>query len=352
MSAHRPVLRFWPHLAQARIASTRIRCLQVIDGLRAEGVDAALFDAAAPAPRVLVLAKRYDEATLAQALALRAAHGTRLVLDLCDNHFHHEPGHVAWAQRAEGLRRACAEVDLVVAASATLAATVAAEVPAARVQVVPDSLDRQAGAASAAPTVAERLHAWRWAWFARRHPVAPGRRLLWFGNHGSRNAEGGMADLNRIADALARHHAQAPITLCVVSNRWKTWRRVSRSWAWPSLYLPWSDANFGLALRHHAVALIPAQRNPFTLCKTNNRLATAFLNGLAVAAEGLPSYEEFRDLAVLDDWDAGLADLMARNDARAQRIAAARQRLEERYSLNVISRRWLQVLAEAGIALE
>ena len=34
--------------------------------------------------------------------------------------------------------------------------------------------------------------------------------------------------------------------------------------------------------------------NPFTLCKTVNRLATALLLGLPVVADMIPSYEELR----------------------------------------------------------
>jgi hypothetical protein len=352
MSAARPVIRFWPHLFQTHIASTRIRCLQVIDGLLEQGVDAALYEPSEPAPRILVLAKRYDEATLQQARSLQEAHGTRLILDLCDNHFHHQPGDESWASRADRLRHACVQSDLVVTASETLANVVSNEVHGCHVKVVPDSLDRYFKVSTKAPSAINRFHAWRWDWFARRHPVTSGRRLMWFGNHGSSNAEGGMTDLRRITIALARHHQHSPITLCVVSNRWRTWRRLSRDWAWPSLYLPWSDDNFNMALSQNDVALIPAQFNPFTVCKTNNRLATAFIKGLAVAADPLPSYEEFRDLAVLGNWDEGLAELMDRQDLRQQRIQTARQLLEQRYSLSVISRRWIKVLAESSIGLD
>ena len=351
----RPRVRFWPHTDDARVASTRIRCHQVLAGLQQQGVDAALYrpgadGAAEGPPAALVLAKRYDAASLQHALALRQQHGTRLLLDICDNHFHADPPSPAWQQRAEALRAACRAVDLVVCASDTLAEVVVRESgEQTAVAVVPDALDRAIGQTREPQSLSDRLHALRWQAFSRLHRVAAGRRLLWFGNHGAGYAEGGMADLGLITPALAAHHRQQPLSLTVVSNRHRTYRRVSRGWAWPSLYLPWSDANITLALRQHAVVLIPARHNPFTLCKTNNRLATAFGNGLAVAADGLPSYLEFADLAVLDDWHTGLASLMASADDRNRRVSLARQRLEQRYSLDVISRRWVGVLQRVGV---
>jgi hypothetical protein len=84
------IARWWPHTTDARIASFRLRCLRIVEHLRGQGVNAALYRRAeAPPPRVLVLSKRYDAATVAHALQCRAA-GTRVVLDLCDNHFHYE----------------------------------------------------------------------------------------------------------------------------------------------------------------------------------------------------------------------------------------------------------------------
>jgi hypothetical protein len=335
-------LRFWPHQADWRVASTRIRCFQVIDGLRRSGADAAVYSPG-ETPAVLVLVKRYDAQTLERAQALRQQSGTRLVLDLCDNHLHGEGGTAQWLVRADQLRRACAAVDLVVAATPQLADVVRQAIDdATPVVVVGDALDL--GAAQTRDRHAlDGLHAARLRVFDARLRVAAGRRLLWFGNHGASYAGSGMEDIGRIADALAAHHRQQPLSLVVVSNCWRKLRELRRGWTWPTLYLPWSGANFGCALRHTDIALIPVQRNAFTVCKTNNRLATAFINGLAVAADGLPSYEEFRDLAVLDDWEGGLAMLMASAAQRQQRVTAASQRLRDAYAIDVIARRWLDL---------
>lgn len=341
-------IRFWPQSANPRSsAATRIRALQIIDGLRALGHDAGMFQPG-ERPSVLVLAKRYDPVSLTQALELRAQSGTRLVLDLCDNHFHAESDAPQWQERAERLRRSCLAMDVVVTASATLGAVVREECGAGvRVAVVPDPLDREA-ASAADRRRGDTLQALRLRAFQAWCRTAPGRRLLWFGNHGAKYAGGGMEDLNRIREDLTAHHRQQPLSLLVVSNSWKRYRAESRGWAWPSLYLPWSGANFRQALRHSDIAVIPAQRNPFTLCKTNNRLATAFMEGLAVAADALPSYEEFRGMAVLDDWQAGLGALMASAEERARRTALAQDWLKQHYSQATVVRQWLDVFEALG----
>jgi hypothetical protein len=269
------------------------------------------------------------------------------VLDLCDNHFYFKEANPLWVERARQLRAAAQTVDHVVVASDALGDVVRDECgPGTSVSTIADALD------DGPPLrrerwrrrLRERLRIWRWRRFLQWHAVAQGRRLLWFGNHGSEYADGGMQDLRRIADALARHHRKQPLTLTIVSNSRAAYDKLLVDWPVPSFYLPWSAVAFAAALAGDAIALIPAQRNPFTLCKTNNRLATAFMQGLAVAADRLPAYEEFVDLAVLDDWGAGLGTLMRDADERRRRVAHARERLQQRYSLDLTCRRWLDLV--------
>lgn len=314
--------------------------MQVIEGLRDLGWDAVMHDPAGPVPDVLILGKRYDQASLQHALQLRSQHGTRVLLDLCDNHFFCQTPEPLWIERATRLRQACHAVDGVVVASAALEAVVRAEcLDVHHVTVVEDPLDVQETQPKLAPWK-DRLHLARLRWFHHTHRVAQGRRLIWFGNHGADYAQGGMGELACITDALQAHQQKAPISLVVVSNRWSRYRELSRRWNWPSIYLPWSEAVLSQALSRADVALIPTRDNPFTRCKTNNRLATAFLHGVAVAASGLPSYAAFHKQAVLDDWDAGLAHLMESHALRRDWIQSAQDQLQEGFSQTCIARKW------------
>jgi hypothetical protein len=321
------------------VASTRIRCLQIIKGLLLEDQDVGLFSLQDPAPHVLVLGKRYDKDSVDHALELRERHGTRLALDLCDNHFYANEDEPRWRARAADLRRAVGEADLVIASTPALAEVIRQETSMdAPIQIIGDPID------NAMPTrrltLVERWHTVRLKRFLARRGIVSSRRLLWFGNHGASYASGGMQDLLRIEEALHQHHRCEPLSLTVVSNSEEAFRQHLRQWTLPRIYLPWSPNVFSLALAHHAIAVIPAQLNPFTRCKTPNRLVTAFYNRLAVAADRIPSYEEFDGLAVLDDWDSGLGRLMADSLDRGRRIEAARRHLLEHHDLRSICRAW------------
>jgi hypothetical protein len=344
VGASEPLVAFWPRSPHRHVASTRIRCLLVMEGLQALGWRTSLHNPDGPAPDVLILGKRYDDASLQQALELRKQHGTRLLLDLCDNHFYCETPEPTWIERAERLRRACNAMDAVVTASESLAEVVHAECPGVHdIMVGEDPLDAW-NVPTRGLTVAEQFHRLRLQWFHRQGRATPGRRLIWFGNHGADYAQGGMGELAHIADELTAHHQAAPISLVVVSNRWARYREVHRPWPFPSLYVPWSEALLSHALTHCDIALIPSRQNPFTRCKTNNRLATAFLHGVAVAASGLPSYGPFRGQAILDDWTSGLGSLMAAHADRLQRVQTAQDHLKRAFSLSCIARKWERVL--------
>ncbi|MBA3626030.1 MAG: hypothetical protein H0W48_16600, partial [Methylibium sp.] len=312
-------IAFWPHTTDRGVASYRIRCALVIEGLGRLGAPGRLYAPGDPPPGVLVLSKRYDPASVVQAQALRESSGTRWVLDLCDNHFHYrqdQPVGSHLQSRSAHLVEAVHAADWVVTASQRLAEEVRTHCPNVRgISVIEDAVDDITTPAARSEKLAlgERAHRLRQGLFFAWHPASPGRRLVWFGNHGFRHADGGMLELESLTDALNRHHARAPLSLTVISNSHRKFRRLQSAWRFPSLYLPWSNRLFAAVMPAHHVALVPVQANPVTVCKTNNRLVTAFALGVAVAAGSIPSYEEFRGLAVLDDWDDGLGTLM--NDA-------------------------------------
>lgn len=341
----RPTLGFWPHTPDPEVASTRIRCLQVVQGLHGLGREVSLYHPGQIVPKVLVLSKRYDPDTIRHGENLRANHGTKLVLDLCDNHFYYKDPEPRWVRRAEFLRDAVRAADLVVTASPTLARFVRAEVGDSKdIRVIGDTLD--APRPVARPTLSQRWHIARLQMFLGTNRVEPGRRLLWFGNHGSSYADGGMQDLTLIADALHRHHRSRHLTLTIISNSKQAYRQHLQGWTLPTCYLPWSGSLFQQTLDAHAIAVIPARINPFTACKTNNRLATAFCNGLAVVAGRIPSYEEFAEHALIDDWDAGLSALMSDAKARSRRVEAAKRQLTKNYGLEAICNQWVALFDE------
>lgn len=345
------VVQWWPHTEDVRVASYRLRCRQIVDSLQRMGLEAGIFRPGSPeAPQVLVLSKRYDPASVQTALALRQRAGTRLILDLCDNHLHVDNADAKLLQRAETLRHALRSVDQVVVSSQALGEVVTAECGSeVRVTVIPDACEP-----ASEPRGVERLHDLRSEWDRRRlatqllrSGVPLSRRLLWFGNHGSLGAEGGMNDLQRIRDALHAAHAAAPLSLSVISNDAAKFARLTDGWRLPVSYLTWNAATFSRAARLHSAVLVPVGANPFTRCKTNNRIATAFVHGLNVIADSIPSYEEFADCAVLDDWRRGLDVYLQDARRRISDIVDGQARLAERYSLASVTSLWRQAVHPA-----
>lgn len=342
------VVRWWPHTDDARVASYRLRCLRVVEALRSQGIDAGLYRPAdKEAPRCLVLSKRYDAATLAQAQAWRARSGTRLVLDLCDNHFHVDNGDARLLQRADALRDAVRAVDQVVVSSQALGEVVAAQCgQSIAIAVIADATEPPFEPNGLARWRMPRAEAalWRLDRALKRSGVPASRRLLWFGSHGSAGAEGGMSDLLRIRDALHAAHRTQALSLTVISNDAVKFATLTSGWTLPTFYLPWHAGTFSRAARLHGAAVMPIGINPFTRCKTSNRIATAFAHGLNVIADAIPSYEGFRDCAVLDDWPHGLGPYLDDALRRGADIQAGRCVLARRYSADAVAALWRSVV--------
>jgi hypothetical protein len=340
---------WWSHTENVHSASHRLRCLRIVTALRVLGVEVGLYRAAdGVPPRCLVLMKRYDPGSMQEAISLRKRAGTRLVLDLCDNHFHFEGDEPALRRRAATLREAVRAVDHVVASSPALAEVIqsecGAEVP---VSVIPDATEPPFVptrlARSEHPIVEEQLG--RLATSLRRSGIPRERRLLWFGIHGTFRVNGGMIDLLRIREALHDAHGVRPLSLTVVSNDEAKFEAVTQGWALPTYYLPWHPQTFSRIARLHSAVVVPISVNAFTQCKTNNRPATGFLHGLNVLADAIPSYQEFSDCAVLDDWRRGLGDYLDDLPRRAADVAAGRRLLAQRYSLEVVAAQWHALVA-------
>lgn len=347
LDGHRAMkVRWWPHTRDPQIASTRLRCLHVIDALQQQCNDIGLYASRERAPDVLVLAKRYDSASLARARQLQSR-GTRLVLDLCDNHFYCDPPMPGWIHRAELLRGAVASVDAVITSTRTLGDVVREECPGTPpLYVIGDAVEPPYS-----PTVTQRwwhpVDEWalrKLAARTSRFRASGGVPLLWFGNHGSDNAEGGMRDLLRLRNALQLLAKRQKIALTVISNRRETFEAVARDLPLPTTYLPWNAYTFSRAAALHDIALLPISRNPFTLCKTSNRVATALIHGLAVAADIIPSYCEFSDSILLDDWYAGLQEITSDANRRRSMVERGRQHISARWGMASIADQWRATL--------
>lgn len=309
---------FWPHTTNPDIASYRLRCLRLQNMLESRGILAPTFQVGQQAPNVLVLSKRYDRKTLEVAKQLRTSHGTKLVLDICDNHFHFLNPDPVVVERANDLRRAIASVDLIVACSTYLREVIEYEVPDhPPVRVIGDLVEPP----SLPSAVIQASHPLAWLQWQKlnyelqRTSADIPRRLVWFGNHGSSHVEGGMGDIRKLLPLLGDLHRKQPLSLTVISNSRTKFEEISETADFPMLYSNWSRAFFSPTLMAHHVCVIPITPNPFTLAKTDNRVVTALVHGLKVVADSIPSYRDHARQVCLDDWEEGLERVMAQAPA-------------------------------------
>lgn len=324
----------------AGTASVRLRALTPITHLAARGHEAALWTRGAASFDVVVFSKIYDDRAFEAAQAMRAD-GTRIVLDLCDNHWFGEDANPAIAARARRLSRMIDYADRLTVSTATLADQIVERfsVTPDRIDVVPDPVTEPQALRSGVRGRIELWHLRRWL---HRHVGA--QNLLWFGNHGAGHVRSGMEDLELVRTAIER--ADARFTLTIVSNSRAKFKRLFADWRVPLRYLPWRLDTIDTVMALHDAAIIPITPSDFTVAKTMNRPATALMAGLDVFADRIPSYDELAPFVVLDDWDA-LARLPLMAADRAERSATASDWLKARYAPTVIADAWAEVAARS-----
>jgi hypothetical protein len=327
-----------------RTASVRIRVLAVIAELAARGVDAGVFREGEPLDdsALVVFCKTYRPYDLDLARRLRGA-GVTVAFDLCDNHFLLPEPH---RERLVGMMQLA---DLWVFSTEVLRDIAQSHLGVSRPSaVIPDAVDLRMeqwvrGAwRRVTEAIPQRL--WRRAAGIERH--SRDLRLIWFGNHAGSFGDAGLRHLAALRPLLESLAGTFPIALTVVSNSYPTYRSVTAGWKLRTQYVPWSLLTFVDVLRMHAIAVIPISVNEFTVAKSNNRAALALAHGVAVVADGIPSYEEFRDCAFIDDW-GGIERYLRDVRLREAHVDIGRNRVVRRYSAAHVADDWQAFLARA-----
>lgn len=351
-----------PKSPDTRVASTRIRCLNPLRELQRRGFPVELFRPEHGSQySAVVYSKLYDEASYREAVDLQER-GTRIIVDLCDNHFYNPAGSPELARARVGLERMLRLADQLVASTPELAAVMRAELGIERsVAIIGDAVeDTIAGVPERALRRWLRRRELRRLldWLEKGRKAGTEAAMVWFGIHGGPHHEHGMGDLLRIRPFIEQLHRRHAVQLTVVSNSREKFARLITPWSVPTYYLEWSPLTFLPALRAHQIALIPVTQNPFTRCKSNNRLATALAAGLGVVADTIPSYEEFAQVCRLDSWEQGLWDYVTDPALRSRDVRAGQALVSRCYSPERIADGWQELFtavtagAAKGLQLE
>ena len=315
-----------PTSADARIASARLRCTLPSIYLREAGWRSEFFDESrADSYDVVVFQKAYDEGRLELAERLRER-GTATVFDLCDNHFYNPDDLPQLAERADRLRQMLDLVSAVSVSTEALAELVADRAPT----VIDDALDRFA------PSPLARARSWG----RSRLPGGHRLRLVWFGNAGTESPSFGLAHLPRIQSVLEELAERRPLSLTVISNSRLAYERAVGSVSFPTRYIEWNAGTFGRTFPDHDVCVMPIEPNPFTLCKTANRVAISLQLGVPVVADPIPSFEEFAPFVQLGRWPESLERYAAGPALRTAHVREGRRYIAATYTPERVVVQW------------
>lgn len=332
-----------PRFLDPRVASTRLRCLYPISELQARDYPIELFNPErAERYGIIVYSKLYDEASYREAEALQK-NGVRIVLDLCDNHFHNPNGLESLRKAGDQLRRMMALADHLVASTEQLAEVMRAELPTPRpVTVIADPVETEIRRVKTPPWEQwwEKLRLEQLLRRLELEKLKGHTPLVWFGIHGGPHGEYGMLDLLRLRLLLEELGHRFPISLTVISNSRTKYRSAIRPWRIQTHYLAWHPDTFFSALRAHSIALIPISKNPFTICKGSNRLALAVGAGMAVVADSIPSYQAFAEVCQLDNWETGLENYLSSPELRQRHVERGQAIIAKEWTLTHIADKW------------
>ncbi len=309
--------------------------------LREKGIDTELFDRkkGVGAYEAILFSKSLQSATLTLAREAKAA-GTRVIFDICDNIFEAKDT-PAKARKVERLRQILSLADIIIYATPALKEQISSRVPriGALQLVIPDmleELEKLGGRLS----LKERFDLTRLARFHRTHAGA--LHCVWFGK--CQGSKSGLVHVHAAVRELELFSRSHKVTLTIIGDQRTRYWSAARKWDIPHFYLPWTLSSFSPAMKMHNVAIVPVEKNDYTVGKTINRPATALRAGLGVIADAIPAYEELRPFIVLDDWQQGLhryCTTHPRDDAGCQ---AAREHIASLYGADAVGSQWLALV--------
>lgn len=334
-------------------AALRRRNLGVTVQLNASGGDAAGVTVV-QAKWLLDAGSAADVETRADQLRRARRAGSAMVLDSFDNYFLNDGNDANRESLLAAYRRCLPLFDLFTVSSPGLVGFLADELgPGACIRVVGDPLET-----TGSNVLYEGL-ARRWSparWLGHLKAVAEtralerarlaARQLVWFGNHGSQYAKGGLAEFERILPHLERAAGSVPLRVTVVSNSRQRFESIVRGRAVSCVYREWDRLHFLGLLEHFDMAIIPASQTAFAKAKSNNRLLLALAAGLPVVADPIPDYQPWAQYFISNGWDRLEEHL--RDLPRLREIATqAQSKVRAEYAVAGLADSWASVLGEA-----
>jgi glycosyltransferase involved in cell wall biosynthesis len=283
----------------------------------------------------VIFSKSYDEKSYDIAAKLKSR-GVKVIIDLCDNHFYNPYKLEKFNFVRRRLLKMFELADLVVTSTETLARTVFEEARLSSSPVViGDAIEKEDFLLPRS-----RLRSFLANFTLKAQSRSEKATILWYGIHGGENAPYGMLDLLNVQECLSSLNQDYPLRLVIVSNSRAKYKKYIKPFPFETKYYEWGYTPFRDILRKVDLNILPITKNPFTLCKSNNRLALALYEGVPSVADEIPSYRELAAFCVLNDWERGLRLYLSNNHIAREHVEGARAYIEEHFTISQIADEW------------
>jgi hypothetical protein len=321
-----------PHTLVHKSASVRLRSCLPCRYLQDAGWPCEIFEPRnIDSYKLVIFQKAYDPDSILLAEVL-SARGVKILFDLSDNHFYIPDSLPFWHDRAERLGKMLDVADSVSVSTPELKKWVHHK----DCVVIDDVVE--AGRNDRIHSVAAGLRR-SWTRLSQGNPL----RVVWYGNAGSQNPPFGLVDLARILPHLEAVNARTPIELTVISNSEELFHAYLGNASFPMRYYEWSEDVFRRMFKCQDVCVIPVSANPFTVCKSNNRLVLSLLMGIPVIADVIPSYEEFQNFVLFSDWENSLLEY-SDHALRRRHVSQAQRYIRSKYNRKRVVLQWSAVI--------
>ena len=154
----------------------------------------------------------------------------------------------------------------------------------------------------------------------------------------------GLIDLTDTIPTLNTLAEKRAIALTVISNDEQLAHTVLKPARFETKYEPWTLDGHEALIANHDACIIPISNNPFTVCKSPNRVILSLWLGVPVVADLIPSYQPFNDCIGAGNWVENLTELAENPKLSGQQVALGRKTVQADFNADSIATRWLNIL--------
>jgi glycosyltransferase involved in cell wall biosynthesis len=322
----------WKPIGNIGWPSSRLRAFLPYKYLREVGWSCKIFDPNAIDSYDLVVFQKtyYDAESLPLVKYLRNK-GIKTVLDICDNDFYNPNNRPHLQQRSENLQRMIDCVDAVSVSTPEIGKLIQGK---EIVVVIDDAIDY--------PSSNFLTNSYLKLKSFYRNIKDNSFRVVWYGTNRTEPEDppAGIIDVSTVLPVMEELHTELPLALTIISNSKTLFEKYLSKASFPVKYYEWDSKSFPYLFKQNDVCIIPINLNPFTRCKTNNRLALSLLLGVAVISDKIPSYEEFSDFVLFSEWKNNLRKYALNRELRQQQVKEGRKYILSKYNRDRVIFQW------------